>query len=114
MAQLFHSWLENEGGGGVVKNLTSKLKGRKYFRHRWTWRVEGLERSLSIKSLLIIYKFFLRPNLDYADIIYDKPLKESFKRKIEMVQYNTASAFKGISRDKIYQEVGLKSLADQR
>ena len=31
-----------------------------------------------------------------------------------MVQYNTASAFKGISRDKIYQEVGLKSLADQR
>ena len=28
MAQLlFHSWLENEGGGGVVKNWTSKLKG---------------------------------------------------------------------------------------
>ena len=32
-----------------------------------------------------IYKSFVRPNLDYADIIYDKPFNESFKRKIEMV-----------------------------
>ena len=45
---------------------------------------------LSRKSLLTIYKSFVRPNLDYADIIYDKPLNESLKRKIEMVQYNTA------------------------
>ena len=43
---------------------------------------------LSRKSLLTIYKSFVRPNLDYADIIYDKPLNESLKREIEMVQYN--------------------------
>ena len=45
---------------------------------------------LSRKSLLTIYKSFVRPNLDYADIIYDKPFKEPFKRKIEMIQYKAA------------------------
>ena len=34
------------------------------------------------KSFMPIYKSFARPNLDYADIIYDKPFNESFKRKI--------------------------------
>ena len=42
---------------------------------------------------------FVRPNLDYADTIYDKPLNESFKRKTKMVQYNATliitGAFKG-------------------
>ena len=73
---------------------------------------------LSRKSLLTIYKSFVRLNLDCAVIIYDKPLNESFKRKIEMVQYNAAliivAAFKGTSRDKIYQELSLESLADRR
>ena len=73
---------------------------------------------LSRRGFLTIYKSFARPNLDYADIVYEKPLNESFKRKIEMVQYNTAfiitGAFKGTSRDKIYQELGLDSLADRR
>ena len=40
---------------------------------------------LSRKSLLTIYKSFVRPDLDYADIIYDKPLNELLKSKIEMV-----------------------------
>ena len=62
---------------------------------------------LSRKSLLTIYKSFLRPNLDYADIIYNKPSNQSLKRKIEMVHYNSAliitGAFKGNSRDNLYQ-----------
>ena len=80
--------------------------------------MKKLSLILSRKSLLTIYKSFVRPNLDYADIIYDKPLNESLKRKIEMVQYNAAliitGPFKGTSRDKIYQELGLESLADRR
>ena len=72
-------------------------------------------KKLSRNSLLIIYETFVRPILDYADIIYDKPLTESFKDKLEMVQYNAAlviaSAFKGTSRDRIYRELGLESLA---
>ena len=43
---------------------------------------------LSRRSLLTIYKSFVRPLLDYADIIYDKPYNESFKEKLEAVQYN--------------------------
>ena len=70
---------------------------------------------LSRKSLLTIYKSFVRPNLDYVDIIYNKTLNESFKRKIEMVQHNAAliitGAFKGTMRNK---ELGLESLVDRR
>ena len=41
----------------------------------------GLMKKLSLilsrKSLLTIYKSFVRANLDYTDIIYDKPFNES-------------------------------------
>ena len=76
------------------------------------------KKKLSRKSLLTIYKSFARPNLDYTDIIYDKPFNESFKRKIEMVQYKAAlmitGAIKGTSRDRLYQELDLESLEDRR
>ena len=71
-----------------------------------------------MKSLLTIYKSFVRPNLDYADVIYDKSFNESFKRKIEMVQFKAAlvipSAIKGTSPDRLYQELDLESLEDRR
>ena len=44
--------------------------------------------TLSRNSLLTIYKTFVWPILDYADIINDKHFTESFKDKLEMVQYN--------------------------
>ena len=104
--------------------LDSKLNFNEHIESKITKcnKIIGLMKKLSLilsrKSLLTIYKSFVRPNLDYADIIYDKPLNESLKRKIEMVQYNAAliitGAFKGTSRDKIYQELGLESLADRR
>ena len=66
--------------------------------------MKRLSLILSRKSLLTIYKSFVRPNLDYADIIYDKPFNESFKRKIEMTQYKAAlvitGAIKGTFRDR--------------
>ena len=34
--------------------------------------------SLSRQSLITIYKAFLRPLIDYGDIIYDQPQCESF------------------------------------
>ena len=69
--------------------------------------MKRLSLTLSRKSLLTIYKSFVRPILDYADIIYDKPFNESFKRKIDMVQYRAAlvitGAIKETSRDRLYQ-----------
>ena len=32
-------------------------------------------------GLLTKYKYFVRVNLDYADIVFDKPFNESFKKK---------------------------------
>ena len=57
--------------------------------------MKQISQILSRKCLLTIYKSFLRPNLDYRDIIYDKPLNESFKKKIQMLQYNAAPIVNG-------------------
>ena len=57
---------------------------------------------------LAIYKSFIRPHLDYCDIIYDQPNNESFCTKIEHIQYNAAlaitGAIKGTSQTKLYKE----------
>ena len=80
--------------------------------------MKKLSLTLSKNSLLTIYETFVRPILDYADMIYDKPLTESFKDALGMVQYNAAlvitGAIKGTSRDRIYRELGLESLAERR
>ena len=73
---------------------------------------------LSRRSLLTIYKSFVRPLLDYADIIYDKPYNESFKEKLEAVQYNVClaitGAIRGTSRERLYREHGLATLNNRR
>ena len=60
-------------------------------------------------SLLCIYKAFVRPHLDYTDIIYDQPRNENFTQKLESVQYNAALAisgcFRATSREKLYNEL---------
>ena len=38
------------------------------------------------KSLLTIYKSFIRPHLDYGDIIYDQTYNTSFHQKLESLQ----------------------------
>ena len=63
-----------------------------------------------MNALLRIYKSFIRPHLDYADIIYDKPNNTSFKNKIENVQYRACiaitDAIQGTSRERLYRELG--------
>ena len=43
--------------------------------------MKKLSPSVSGKSLLTIYKSFVRPIFDYVDIIYDKPNNGSFIEK---------------------------------
>ena len=77
-----------------------------------------LAHVLPRQSLLTIYKSFIRPHLDYGDIIYDQPNNESFCNLIEKVQYNAAlaitGAIKGTSQLKIYNELGIESLKFRR
>ena len=67
---------------------------------------------------MTIYKTFARHILHYSDIIFDKPLTESFKGELGIVQYNAVlvitGAIKGTSRDRISRELGLKSVAVRR
>ena len=80
--------------------------------------IKRLSNTLPRKSLLTIYKSFIRPHLDYCDIIYDQPNNESFCTKIEHIQYNAAlaitGAIKGTSQTKLYKELGLESLKFRR
>ena len=64
------------------------------------------------------YKCFIRPHLDYGDVIYDQPLNESLSNRIESVQYKAALAITGVmqgsSREKLYKELGLEHLYQRR
>ena len=55
--------------------------------------------------------------MDYADIISDKPNNESFKSRIESIQYKTCvaitEAIQGTSRERLYRQLGLESLSDR-
>ena len=70
--------------------------------------------TLSKISLLTIYKSFVRPRLNYADIIYNKPCIEAFKRKFEAVQFNPRLAItggmRGTYQERLYRELGLETL----
>ena len=48
-----------------------------------------------LNAMLTIYKSFVRPHLDYGDIIYDQRQNESFCNKLESIQYNAALAITG-------------------
>ena len=78
----------------------------------------GLLRKLSNllprQALVTICQAFVRPHLDYGDVLYDQAFNNFFHAKIESIQYNTClaitGAIRGTSREKIYQKLGPKSL----
>ena len=74
--------------------------------------------TLPRTSLITIFKSFIRPHLDYGDIIYDRAYNTSFHQNIESIQYNAAlaitGAVRGTSREKLYQELGFESLQQRR
>ena len=80
--------------------------------------IKRMSKYLPRKSLISMYTSFIRPHLDYADVVYDQPHNASFSSKIETVQYNAAlaitGAIKGTSRERLYKELGLESLCDRR
>ena len=69
-------------------------------------------------ALKTIYKAFVRPYLDYGDVIYDEGYNEAFHKILESIQYNAwlalSRTIRGSSREKLYQELGLESLQRRR
>ena len=87
-----------------------------------TSRTLGLLRKLHNllprSALILIYKAFARPYLDYGDFLYDQAYNMFFNHKLESIQYNACLAITGAipvtSKEKIYQELGLESFQLRR
>ena len=69
-------------------------------------------------AVLTVYKVFVRPHIDYSNIIYDQAYNANFHQKLELVQYNACLALTGAmigtSKEKFYEELSLKSLQHRR
>ena len=69
-------------------------------------------------SHVTIYKSFIKPHLDYANVIFDKPNNTTFSNRIESAQYNAALAItgtiRGTSKEKLYQELGFETMKERR
>ena len=87
-----------------------------------------LSKYLPRHTLNELYKLYVRPHLDYGDVIYHIPAKvckfsgsvvlPSLMEKLESVQYSAARAitgtWRGTSREKLYAELGWESLSSRR
>ena len=73
--------------------------------------IRRLSITLLRNALLTIYKSFVRPHLNYGDILYGKPNNQNFQNKLEKVQYRACLAITGAiqenSRTNLYDELGL-------
>ena len=99
-------------------NFSHRIKEKIPKAYRSIGVIKNLQNNLPRQSLLTIYKSFIRPHLDYGDVVYDQPHNETFCSKLESVQYNAAlaitGAIRGTSQTKLYVELGLESLKARR
>ena len=68
--------------------------------------LKKLQKILTRAPLPTIYKSFIRPHLDYGDIINEKVYNSSFHQNLEKIQYNSAvaitGAIRGTSKEKLF------------
>ena len=57
-----------------------------------------LQNNLPRGPLVTIYKSFVRPHLDYGDILHDQNFNDSFHERLESIPYNAALAITGTIR----------------
>ena len=112
----------------VQKHLGVYLDDKLCFKHHLKNLLDKSTKSIAVlrklryyvprKSLITVYKSFIRSCLDYGDVIYDQPKVASFSDRIESIQYNAALAItgciRGTSKEKLYQELGLEYLSSRR
>ena len=99
-------------------NFKKHLKDKFAIVNKGIGMLKKLSNSLPRHSLVTLYKAFIRPHLDYGDIIYDKQNNMNICNKIESLQYNAALAItgatRGSSKRKLYQELGFEYLSSGR
>ena len=79
--------------------------------------IKYLNKHISREVLDQVYKLYIRPHLDYGDIIYhtfDPNMHLEFTKKSEQGQYSAAvavtGAWRGTSRERLYEELGWETL----
>ena len=87
-----------------------------------------LSSHLPLHTLIQIYKMYIRPHLNYCDVIHHIPplsnqycssrTLNSLMESIERIQYQAVlfitGIWKGTNRNKLYDELGWESLSDRR
>ena len=83
--------------------------------------IRDMSRYVTHEVLDQMYKLYVRPHLDYGDIIYhkyDPELNLDFTKKLEATQYSAAlavsGAWHGTNKYKLYEELGWESLYYRR
>ena len=66
-------------------NFKEHLKEKMPKAYKGTAVLRKLQNIIPKNFLLTIYKSFIRPHLDYGDIIYDQPNNGSSSQKIESI-----------------------------
>ena len=107
--------------------LDSQLNFKSHIRQaiskarRGIGMIKYLSKYVSRDVLDQIYKLYVRPRLDYGDIIYHRhgPEKiQNFTTRLEQTQYSAAlavtGAWRGSNRQKLYKELGWESLYNRR
>ena len=107
-----------------VKHITGKIQ----IARKGIGVIRYLSPYVSVGTLDQLYKLFVRPHFDYADVIYHIPqIDNSFStcinlnnlmNSIEQIQYQAARAvsgtWKGTNTSKLYEELGWESMTDRR
>ena len=84
------------------KHLGVYLNGKLDFREHLQNMFKKINKTISLlrklqndlprAPLVTIYKSFVRPHLDYGEILYDQAFRNSFHERLESIQYNPALA----------------------
>ena len=102
-------------------NFHSHVKEKIVSARRGIGVIRYLSKYVSRDVLDQMYKLYVRPHLDYDDIIYhkvDSELSLDFTKKLEATQYSAAlavsGAWRGTSKSKLYEELGWENLYHRR
>ena len=99
----------------VHKHLGMLLDDKLSYEHHFKFVLNKIKKTIGLlqqtllrQSMIAIYKSFIRPRLDYDDIVYDRAFNESFHKNLEFIQYNAAieitGAIRRTSSEKLFRE----------
>ena len=93
----------------VKESILKAMKGISLLKY--------MSKYVSRKVLDLCYKLYVRPHLDYGDILFHNQ-RADLMQLIERVQYKAAllvsGCWQGTSRERLYDELGWESLIDRR